>query len=127
MLAKFMNWEYISRGKSGMKDLPERIAIVEEINGNPSILKILQPKGTFHLRFNVGGVQKIKMDDSPVIFVGKPPFNPLIIGAIPSEISRNFESKKKIFVKKSGELVILDFRYNEKSIFKLKLVSNSER
>ncbi|MFP3909538.1 MAG: rRNA maturation protein [Archaeoglobaceae archaeon] len=127
VLAKYMNWDYVSRGKSNVKDFEERLAVIGEKNGNPTSLLIHTTGKEYVLWFNLVEVNKLEMDDSPVIFVGRPPFKPTIMDAIPSETRINFDSPKKVVVTKSKPGGwILDFRYNKESVFKLKLFKVDE-
>ena len=133
-LSRFMNWRYITRGKLSLKELysmlgkNEYLAIIEEVKGNPAILKIVHPeKGLIHfIRFNVSNIVKVKMDDSPVVFIGKVPFDPVILGALPQteaglKLARKIDPKKKVFVKEDEEWITLDFRYENTTIFKMKI------
>ncbi len=120
VMAKFMNWEYVSRGKANIKDFEGKLALVGEKGGNPSSLRIYTTGKQYDLSFNVGEIKKIDLDQSPVIFRGKTPFNPTILDAISSETRINFDSPKKVLVTSSDGWV-LDFRYHLESIFKLKL------
>ncbi len=120
VLGNFMNWEYVSRGKANVKDFEGKLALVGEKGGNPSSLRIYAEGKQYLLSFNVGEIKKLDMDHSPVIFSGKPPFNPTIMDAISSETRINFDSPKKVLVTSSDGWT-LDFRYNKKSVFKLKL------
>ncbi|MFO7966968.1 MAG: rRNA maturation protein [Archaeoglobaceae archaeon] len=120
IMAKFMNWEYVSRGKASIKDFEGKLALVGERNGNPNSLTIYTIGKQFILSFSIGEIRKLDMDQSPVIFVGNPPFNPTIMDAIPSDTRINFDSPKKVVVTKSDGWD-LDFRYNKQSIFKLNL------
>ncbi len=134
VLARFMNWRYLTRGKMSLGDvfssLPEgdTLAIIEEVKGNPAILKIIHPaKGELlSIRFNVSNIKKVKMDNSPVVFIGKPPFDPLILGALPLskaglKFARKIDSRKKVYVRRKGSWIILDFTYDDESIFRLKM------
>lgn len=120
VMAKFMNWDYIPRGKASIKDFEGKLALVGEKGGNPSSLRIYAEGKQYLLSFNVGEIKKLEMDHSPVIFEGKVPFNPTIMEAISPETRINFDSPKKVLVTSSNGW-ILDFRYNKESIFKLKL------
>jgi U3 small nucleolar ribonucleoprotein protein IMP4 len=132
-IARFMNWRYITRGKMSLEEVftllqNENLAIIEEIKGNPAILKIVHPTGRelLSIRFNVSNIKKTKMDDSPVVFVGKPPFDPAILGAIPlskagMKFARKIDSKKKVYVRRKGGWIILDFTYDGECIFRLKM------
>lgn len=125
VMANFMNWEYVSRGKASTKDFEGKLALVGEQNGNPSSLRIYATGKQYILNFSVGEIRKLDMDRSPVIFSGKVPFNPTVMDAISSETRINFDSPKKVLVTKSDGWV-LDFRYHLESIFKLKLFKVDE-
>jgi len=133
-LSRFMNWRYVTRGKLSLEELysmlgkNEYLAIIEEVKGNPAILKIIHPKKgvILWIRFNVSNVVKVKMDDSPVVFIGKAPFDPVIFGALPQteaglKLARKIDPKKKVFVKSDDEWIILDFRYENQTVFKMKI------
>ncbi len=134
VLARFMNWRYVQRGKLSLEELysmlnkNENLAIIEEVKGNPAILKIVHPERgeLLRIRFNVSNVVKIKMDDSPVVFVGKAPFDPLLLGALPQNeaglrLARKIDSKKKVYVRKDEEWITLEFWYEDILIFKIKI------
>ncbi len=134
VLARFMNWRYVQRGKLSLEELysmlnkNENLAIIEEVKGNPAILKIVHPERgeLLRIRFNVSNVVKIKMDDSPVVFVGKAPFDPLLLGALPQNeaglrLARKIDSKKKVYVRKDEEWITLEFWYEDILIFKMKV------
>jgi len=131
VLARFMNWKYLNRGKMSLDELTtfNKIAIIEEIKGNPAILKIYQNgKNTLKIRFNVSNINKIKMDDSPVFFIGKPPFSPMLLEAVPQtkaglKLFRKIDAKKKIFVKHKNYDTILIFNYKDVELFRMKLLT----
>jgi len=133
-LARFMNWRYVQRGKLSLEELysmlgkNENLAIIEEVKGNPAILKIVHPeKGEIlKIRFNVSNIVKVKMDDSPVVFVGKAPFDPLLLGALPQnyaglKLARKIDPKKKVYVKRDEEWITLEFRYEDVTVFKMRI------
>ncbi len=129
-----MNWRYVTRGKLSLEELysmlnkNENLAIIEEVKGNPAILKIVHPeKGELlRIRFNVSNIVKVKMDDSPVVFVGKAPFDPLLLGALPQseaglKLARKIDSKKKVYVRRDEEWITLEFWYEDVLVFKMKI------
>ncbi len=133
-LARFMNWRYVQRGKLSLDELysmlgrNESLAIIEEVKGNPAILKIIHPERgeILKIRFNVSNVVKVKMDDSPVVFIGKAPFDPLLLGALPQneaglKLARKMDPKKKVYVKRDEEWITLEFRYEDVTVFKMKI------
>ncbi len=133
-LARFMNWRYVQRGKLSLDELysmlgkNESLAIIEEVKGNPAILKIIHPERgeMLKIRFNVSNVVKVKMDDSPVVFIGKAPFDPLLLGALPQneaglKLARKMDPKKKVYVKRDEEWITLEFRYEDVTVFKMKI------
>ena len=133
-MARFMNWRYVQRGKLSLEELysmlgkNENLAIIEEVKGNPAILKIVHPeKGEIlKIRFNVSNIVKVKMDDSPVVFVGKAPFDPLLLGALPQnyaglKLARKIDPKKKVYVKRDEEWITLEFRYEDVTVFKMRI------
>jgi U3 small nucleolar ribonucleoprotein protein IMP4 len=131
VLARFMNWRYLARGKMDIENILSfaegEVALLEEVKGNPAFLRIIHPiKGELlSLRFNVGNIEKVKMDNSPVIFVGSQtlPFDPLLLGAIPpSDMKfKKIDSRKKVFVRRKDGWIIFDFRYEEKSVLRFKV------
>jgi U3 small nucleolar ribonucleoprotein protein IMP4 len=133
-LARFMNWRYVTRGKLSLEDLysmlgkNEYLVIIHEVKGNPAILRVIHPeKGELlRIRFNVSNIVKVKMDDSPVVFIGKAPFDPLLLGALPQseaglKLARKIDPKKKVFVKRDEEWITLEFRYEDITVFKMKI------
>ncbi|MBO8183177.1 MAG: rRNA maturation protein [Archaeoglobus sp.] len=134
ILSAYMNWKYVPRGKMSLEEIfsisPE-IALVEEIKGNPSILRIFKNSlEVLRLRFNLAKSVKVKMDDSPVFFSGKLSFDPSLLGAVPSNIAGE-KIKRKI--KARGEIVkeviagkkkgrkFLNFTYRGKTVIFLYL------
>ncbi len=133
-LARFMNWRYVQRGKMSLDDLfsmlnpNENLAIIHEVKGNPAILRIIDRRGRelLYIRFNVSNVVKVKMDDSPVVFVGKAPFDPLLLGAIPQNeaglrFARKIEAKKVVYVRREGDWITLEFRYEDVTVFRMRI------
>ncbi len=107
-LSRFLNWRYVNRGKMNLEkvfSLDKDVAIIEEIKGNPAILKMYKnSKEYFRMRFNVSNIRKVKMDDSTPVFIGNPPFDPLIFGAIPHnkpglKLMRKVDFPKEIYVR----------------------------
>jgi U3 small nucleolar ribonucleoprotein protein IMP4 len=98
VLSAYMNWDYISRGKRGMEELMQlapKIAVIEEIKGNPAVLKVYDGgKEVFLMRFNPGIIKKEKMDSSPVFFSGKLWFDPEILDAVPAGNAGNRLKKR---------------------------------
>ncbi len=132
VLARFMNWIYINRGKLSMNELLEichdKLAILKEVKGNPAFLEIYDKKGNLLLkiRFSASNVEKIKMNDSPVVFVGKCPFDPLLLGALPQDraglkLARKVDFPKKVYVRKKGEWIELEFYYKDVMVFKMRV------
>ncbi|AEA48108.1 rRNA maturation protein [Archaeoglobus veneficus] len=128
VLARFMGWRYVQRGKLSLDELSEfsDFAIVQEIKGNPAILRVFRRgREVLYLRFNAGEVEKVKMEPGPVVFVGKPPFDPLVLGAIPHtkagmKFAQKIDARKKVYVRRTGKTIVLDFTYGEKTIMRLK-------
>ncbi len=133
-LARFMNWRYVTRGKLSLEDLysmlnkNECLAIIHEVKGNPAILRVIDPKRgeVLRIRFNVSNVVKVKMDNSPVVFIGKAPFDPVIFGALPQteagmKLARKIDPKKKVFVRTDNEWITLEFRYEDVTVFKMRI------
>ncbi len=129
VLARFMNWRYVQRGKMSLEDLfsnlTENLAMITEIKANPAFLKIYDRNGReiISLRINVGEIRKEKMNDDFVVFIGEPPFDPLILGAMPKvkaaeKFVRKVETKK--IVKVHGN--VLDFLYDGKRVLRMKIL-----
>jgi len=106
VLSAYMNWKYIPRGKKNMEDvfsLSPDVAVVEEIKGNPSTLRVFKNSSEIlRLRFNLARLLKVKVDSSPVFFSGKLDFDPSLLGAIPSNVAGE-KIKRKL--KLRGEIV----------------------
>jgi len=133
-LSRFMNWRYVTRGKLSLEDLysmltkNEYLAIIQEVKGNPAILRVIDwnRREILRIRFNVSNIVKVKMDDSPVVFIGKAPFDPVIFGALPQteagmKLARKIDPKKKVFVRTDDEWITLEFRYEDTTVFKMKI------
>ena len=131
-LARFMNWTYINRGKLSVEELFEmcqdKLAILKEVKGNPAFLEIYDKNGNLLLkiRFSVSNVEKVKMDNSPVVFLGKSPFDPLIFGALPQDkaglkLARKVDFPKKVYVHRRGEWIELEFYYKDVMVFKMRI------
>jgi len=131
VLSSFMNWEYVNRGKMSLEELHElgKFAIIEEIKGNPAILRVFESKEeVLSLKFSPGIIKKTKMDDSPVFFVGKVWFDPSVLEAVP--LNRAGEKLKKkmrlreslrkevIFGRRNGRKYF-NFRYEGKTVIVL--------
>ncbi|RLI75380.1 rRNA maturation protein [Archaeoglobales archaeon] len=129
VLARFMNWRYVNRGKMNLEELLSmgRLAVIEEIKGNPAILKLYDGREILRIRFNVSNINKVKMDRSPVVFVGKPPFDPLLLEAIPQtragmKFSRKIDAKKRVFVRRKDSGLFLIFTYGNVELFKMRML-----
>ncbi len=128
VIARFMNWRYIQRGKKGIEELinehPE-IILVREIKGNPAFLDFYRKgRKIATWRINVGIIKKEKMDDSHVCFAGRVPFNPLMLGALPDnragkKFALKMKPKKIVYFRKGVEM---DFRYDGKRVLTVKVV-----
>ncbi len=129
ILSSYMNWRHISRGKKSLENLFSsfpNLVVVEEIKGNPSILKVFKnSEEVLRIRFNLAKTVKTKMDDSPVFFSGKLDFDPAILGAIPSnlpgeKIKRKLKMRgkivKEVFSGRKRGRRFLDFRYKGKTV-----------
>ncbi|AAB90132.1 rRNA maturation protein [Archaeoglobus fulgidus] len=134
VLARFFNWKYVNRGKLSLEDLAgiaERFWIISEVKGNPAILNLYERgEKTLEVSFTLSNVNKIKMDDSPAVFKGKAPIDPLVFGAIPQtkaglKLTRKVEFRKKVVVKGDEWL----FFYDDEMLFKLRIlkISRSSR
>ena len=134
VLARFMNWEYLNRGKLSIETIfemleDENLAIINEIKGNPAFLTIFNPRKdvVLRLRFNAGEINKLKMGTEAVVFRGSPPFDPLILGAIPQnkpgmKLARKMECRKEVVVKRSDREHILKFVYDGKTVLNLRVL-----
>ncbi|WP_290899181.1 rRNA maturation protein [Ferroglobus sp.] len=129
VLARFMNWRYVQRGKMSLEDLfsnlTENLVMITEIKANPAFLKIYDRSGKelLSLRINVGEIKKVKMNDDFVVFIGDPPFDPLLLGAMPKgkaaeKFVRKVETKKVVKVRDN----VLDFLYDGKPILRIKVL-----
>ncbi len=132
VLARFMNWNYVQRGKLSVKSSGD-FAVLQEIKGNPAVLRVFRNgREVLNLRFNVGKINKMEMGSDPVIFAGKLGFDPLILGAIPLRraglrLAIKFRPKKKIYVRRNGKIIVFDFTYDGKTIMKLKCYESGIR
>jgi U3 small nucleolar ribonucleoprotein protein IMP4 len=127
-----MNWIYINRGKRSMEELFEmcddKLALIKEVKGNPAILEVLDKnsKLLLRIRFSVSNIEKVKMDESPVVFVGKAPFDPLILGAIPQDkaglkLARKIDTPKKVYVRRKDGWIELEFYFKDVMVFKMRI------
>ncbi len=126
-LARFLNWEYVNRGKMSLDEvfqLDREVCIISEIKGNPAILHFYRNGEEYYrISFTVGNVKKVKMDDSTPVFVGKAPFDPLLFGALPQskaglKLARKVDFPKKIYVRKNT----LHFYYQDELVFTMRIV-----
>ncbi len=131
VLARFMNWRYVQRGKMSLEDLfenlTENLVMITEIKANPAFLRIYDKSGKeiASIRINVGEIRKEKMNDDFVVFIGNPPFDPLLLGAMPKneaaeKFIRKVETKKIVKVLKDGST--LDFLYDGKRVLRVKVL-----
>lgn len=127
-LAKFLNFQYINRGKNSVEDISAEhpdFWIISEVKGNPAFLTCYKSaKPILKISFASGNVKKVEMDESPPVFIGKPPFDPLLFNAIPQnfaglKLTRKWEFKKKIFVKKDR----LYFYYKCEPVLGMRIIS----
>lgn len=127
-LARFANWKYVNRGKMGLKDLVEifkDFVVVSEIKANPSFLWFYRDgRVVLRIRFTVSNIRKVDMDESPAVFIGKAPFDPTLMNAIPQipasqKLVRKVDFPKKIFTK-DGKL---EFCYKDTVVFTIRLLS----
>jgi len=127
VLARFFNWRYVSRGKLSIEELgmlSETFWIISEIKGNPAVMSLYEKgKKRLEISFTVSNVNKVKMDDSPAVFVGKAQLDPTIFNAIPQsragmKLARKVDFKKKVFVKGDEWL----FFYGNELLFKMRIL-----
>jgi len=133
-LARYMNWDYVQRGKLNVESSASgNFAVLQEIKGNPAILRVFKNnKEVLSLRFSISEIYKIKIGADPVVFVGKVGFNPLLLEAVPhiragAKFAMKFKSKKKIYVKRIGKIIIFNFTYDDKTIMKMKCYESGVR
>ncbi|AIY90088.1 rRNA maturation protein [Geoglobus acetivorans] len=128
VISRYMNWYYLQRGKLSMEDLFEksdRIVLIREIKGNPAFLDLYTGnKKSMTMRINVGTIKKEKMDDSPVYFAGRLPFDPVILGAMPKidageKLARKLNLKKIVYARKDGKLI---FTFDGREVLTVKLL-----
>ena len=128
VIARYMNWYYLQRGKQSLEDLfdgHDRLIIIREMKGNPAFLDIYEgERRVMTMRVNVGVIRKEKMDDSPVYFAGRLPFDPVILGAIPKihageKLAKKMNPRKIVYVHRGRDL---DFRYDGKRVLTVKLL-----
>jgi|Deesub1362A_J573_1020465.scaffolds.fasta_scaffold00706_23 U3 small nucleolar ribonucleoprotein protein IMP4 len=126
VIARYLNWKYINRGKKNLEEvlsLSREVCIIEEIKGNPAVMNFYRNgKLTTRIYFSAGNVKKVKMDDTPPVFIGKPCFDPLLFGAIPQsrageKLIRKVDFPKKIVVRNSK----LYFYYIDELILTVKI------
>ena len=135
VLARFMGWRYVQRGKLSLEEISTfgDFAIIQEVKGNPAVLRVFKKgREVLSIRFNVGEVVKTKIDPGPVAFIGKINFDPLILEAIPQtkagmKFTMKFEPKKKIYVRRKGKLLILEFVHDKEIIMRLKCYESGIR
>lgn len=127
VLARFFNWRYVSRGKLSIEELgmlSETFWIISEIKGNPAVMSLYEKgKKRLEISFTVSNVNKVKMDDSPAVFVGKAQLDPIVFNAIPQsragvKLARKVDFKKKVFVKGDEWL----FFYGNELLFKMRIL-----
>ncbi|MEM0332193.1 MAG: rRNA maturation protein [Archaeoglobaceae archaeon] len=127
-LAKFLNFQYVNRGKNSIEEISAQYSdfwIISEIKGNPAFLTYYHSANPIlKISFASSNVKKDEIDESPPIFIGKPPFDPLLFNAIPQNFAglkliRKLEFKKKIFVKKDR----LYFYYNDEPVLGMRIFS----
>ncbi len=127
VLSRFLNWEYVNRGKMSLDEvfqLGREVCILSEIKGNPAFLHFYRNGKEFYkISFTVSNIKKVKMDDSTPVFVGKAPFDPLLLGVLPQtkaglKLARKVDFHKKIYVRKDT----LHFYYRDELVFTMKIV-----
>jgi U3 small nucleolar ribonucleoprotein protein IMP4 len=134
ILSAYMNWEYIPRGKKSLEEvfsLSPDIVLIEEIKGNPSILKAFKNSSeVLKLRFNLARLSKIKVDDSPVFFSGKVGFDPSILGAVPKgpagdkakrRLKARGEIAKEVIAGRKKGREFLNFTYKGQTVLSIYL------
>ncbi|OYT34512.1 ribosomal biosynthesis protein [Archaeoglobales archaeon ex4484_92] len=125
VLAKFFNWDYVSRGKKNLNEFMEldEFCLLSEIKGNPALLHFYK-KGEkiLEIGFKTSNIKKVKLDGTPPVFIGEAPFDPLVFGAVPQnkaglKFMRKVDLTKKVVVKGNT----LFFTYRELTLFHWKL------
>ncbi len=129
VFSRFLNWRYVNRGKMNLEEVLSfgDVCIVQEVKGNPASMTFYRNgRKIGWIRFSAGVIKKVKTDFSPPVFIGKPPFNPLIFGAMPQnragmKIARKADLPKKIFVKRDGKTRLI-FRFGDEIVLSMKII-----
>ncbi len=133
VLARFFNWYYVQRGKSPISEFGSSFAIIQEIKGNPAILKIYDKKEVFSMIFNAGEINKVKMGRETPVFFGKLPFDVSCLRYFNSlsasekfskKVAASISSPKCVFVRRK-ERLIFELRYDDKLV--ARLITNERR
>ena len=127
VMSRFFNWTYVQRGKTPVSELGNRYAIVQEIKGNPAILKIYDGVEVFSMRFSVGEINKIKMGREVPVFYGKVPFSRCLryFNALSADekVSRKVVnallSPKSVFIKKKDNKIVLELVYDKRTVTRM--------
>ncbi len=124
VISRYFNWTYIQRGKTPSQEFGSRYAIVQEIKGNPAVLKIYDGEEVFSMRFSVGEINKIKMGREIPVFFGKVPFarclryfNALSADErVSRKVAKSLLSPKSVFVRKKDDRLVFELTYDRKIV-----------
>ncbi len=128
VISRFFNWHYMQRGKKPIDDFGSKYAIIQEVKGNPSILKLFDGEEVLSISFTSGEVNKVKMDREVPVFYGKLPFNPKYLRyfnalsvdeKFSKKVAESINSPKKVFVKRKDKKIFLEFLYDREVVVRL--------
>jgi U3 small nucleolar ribonucleoprotein protein IMP4 len=129
ILARFFNWYYVQRGKTSIKEFDANFAIIQEVKGNPGILKIYNSgEVAFSLKFTLGETNKVKVGRETPVFFGKLPFNVYCLSYFNAlsanekfsrKVAISISSPKSVFVRRRDEKLIFELKYNNKLVARL--------
>ncbi len=128
VLSRFFNWRYVQRGKKSIDDFGGKFIIIQEVKGNPSILKIYDGLEVLSIFFNVGEINKVKMGSEVPIFHGRLPFNIALLKYFNSlssdekfsrKVAQSLDSPKNVFVKRENKKIIFELKYNKIDVVRL--------
>jgi len=156
LFSRFLNLEYLPRGKKGLDYFPGNYIVIEEKEGNPHVIRLIKKKSKVLkadlgkseinklgktglslkseviIKFNIQEMDtSLELDSGPVVFEEKsypiPFFDFSDIGAISSKIPINFEPRKKIFFRKQKNHFFVHFKFGRKNVFRIKILSITEQ
>lgn len=146
LFSRFFNLEYVPRGKKGLDCFPDGFIIIEEKDGNPHIIRLKKARNAqseIFMRFNVQEMDlSTDFDGSPVFYevksktISKTSFDSdrtfsmdlfSKFGAISSKTAVNFKPRKKVFLRKEKNGFIIHFTFENRNVFRLKVISINEK